>query len=137
MNKKLLFCGMVVLSLALATGCGCSKKEEKKEKEEKITVVSEEDVIKDQVVDGIELKNTSLVVTNGISQLITEATNNGASDYELIEFTIIVKDASDNVIATMPGYVGETIKAGETRQINSSIDIDLSNAKKVEYEVKK
>ena len=30
-----------------------------------------------------------------------------------------------------------TIKSGETRTINSSVDIDLSNAASIEYEVKK
>ncbi len=41
------------------------------------------------------------------------------------------------MITTIPGYVGDVIKNGETRTINSSIDIDLSNASSIEYSVKK
>jgi hypothetical protein len=124
----------MLLVLGVATGCGCSKKETT---EPTVQVNTEKDVIKDQEVDGITLTNTSLIVTDGISKLVTEATNTTDSDYELDEFTIIVKDADGNVITTIPGYVGSVIKSGETRTINSSVDIDLINAKSVEYEIKK
>ena len=50
---------------------------------------------------------------------------------------IIVKDEEGKEIVRIPGYVGDTIKAGETRTISSSVDIDLSKAASIEYEVKK
>ena len=83
------------------------------------------------------MTNTSLIYENGVSKLETIVENNSGNDYNLIEFSIIVKDKNDEVITTIPGYVGETIKNGEKKKINSSIDMDLSKAKKIEYNVKK
>jgi hypothetical protein len=135
MKKKILFAFIFLLSIAVFTGCGCKKKE--KDVEPDIKVNTEEDVVKDQEVDGIKLTNTSLVITDGVSKLTTQVTNDTDSDYELDEYTIIIKDKDDKEIIRIPGYVGNVIKAGETRTINSSVDIDLSNAKSIEYEVKK
>lgn len=134
--KKTLLTISLVLSLFI-TGCGCEKKEEKEVKKNETIVVTEENVIKNQSVDGIEFTNTELTVTNGISKITVAVTNNSTENYNLNGYSIIFKDENDNAIATMPGYVGETINVGETKHINASIDIDVSNAKKVEYEVKK
>lgn len=138
MKKVLLSSISMLLVLGLATGCGCSKKSKKNEnKEPEIKVNTEKEVIKDREVDGIKLTNTSLTTVNGVSTLVTSVTNDSSSDYKLDEYTIIIKDADGKEIVRIPGYVGDTIKAGETRTINSSVDIDLSNAKSIEYEVKK
>ncbi len=107
------------------------------EKEDKVIINNEKDVIKDQEIDGLKLTNTSLIYENGISKLETTVENNTGSDYNLVEFSIIVKDENDKEIIVLPGYVGETIKNGEIKKINSSTDMDLSKAKKIEYSVKK
>ena len=140
MKKVLVIIISIFVTLGLVTGCGCSKKENTKieeTKKEEVKVNTNEDVIKDQEVDGIKMTNTSLVVTNGITKLVTNVTNNSTEDYNLEEYIIIVKDENGKEIIRIPGYVGNTIKAGETKTINSSVDIDLSNAKSIEYEVKK
>lgn len=133
MNKKIL--GLVLITLLVfETGCGCGKKEKKKDEPKSVTAT---DVIKDQKVDGIEMTKTSLVVEKGVSRLTTKVTNNTGSDYKLNEYVIKITDAKGTLIATIPGYVGDTIKNGETRIIDSKIDQDLSSATKIEYEVKK
>ena len=141
MKKVFLTSVSMLLVLGLATGCGCSKKDSKKKsdtKEPEVKVNTEKEVIKDREVDGIKLTNTSLTTVDGISTLVTSVTNESKEDYHLDEYTIIIKDADGNEIIRIPGYVGDTIKAGETRTINSSVDIDLStSAKSIEYEVKK
>lgn len=141
MKKVFLTSISMLLVLGLATGCGCSKKNSKKDaanKEPEVKVNTEKEVIKDREVDGIKLTNTSLTTVDGVSTLVTSVTNNSKEDYHLDEYTIIIKDAEGNEIIRIPGYVGDTIKAGETRTINSSVDIDLStSAKSIEYEVKK
>ncbi|MBE6159920.1 MAG: hypothetical protein E7157_02610 [Lactobacillales bacterium] len=136
MKKVLSLSITMLLVLGLVTGCGCNKKE-KEEKKEEIKVNTNKDVVKDQEVDGIKMTNTSLVTTNGISKLVTNVTNNSDKDYKLDEYMIIIKDKEGKEIVRIPGYVGDTIKAGETRTINSSVDRDLSNAGSIEYEVKK
>ena len=126
--------------VTLVTGCGCSKKDDNKgngTKEPDVIVNTEEDVIKDQTFEGLTFTNTSLTVVDGISTLMTQVSNDTGSDYTLDEFTITVKDSEGNIVTTLPGYVGDVIRNGETRTINSSIDIDLSKASSIEYSVKK
>ena len=124
-----------IFTISLLTGCGCSKKEEKPQDDVKTN--TNEDVIKDQLIDGITMTNTSMVTTNKTTKLTTSVTNNTDKDYRLDEYMIIVKDEEGKEIVRIPGYVGDTIKAGETRTISSSVDIDLSKAASIEYEVKK
>ena len=127
MKKKLL----LVLILLLVVGCG-HKKEEIKTYD-----VTKKGVIEDKMVDGINFTNTSLTVENGVSRFITRVTNNTDEDYVLKEYTIIFKDKDNNVLASVPGYVEGVIKAGESKNLDSSIDRDLSKTFSVEYEVLK
>lgn len=138
MKKIIMMSFTVLLIVGLVTGCGCKKKEKVKVKvKEEIKVNTNKDVIKNQEVDGIKMTNTSMVTTNGLTKLVTSVTNDTDKDYKLDEYRIIIKDKDGKEIVKIPGYVGDTIKAGETRTINSSVDIDLSNAASIEYEVKK
>ena len=129
---------LAIFALTLVTGCGCAKKDNKKDNtKDDVKVNTEENLIKDQTFEGLTFTNTSLTTTNGVSTLITEVSNSTGSDYTLEEFTITIKNKDGEVITTIPGYVGDVIKNGETRTINSSIDIDLSSASSIEYSVKK
>ena len=131
---------MLLVCLTLVTGCGKNnKKEENKKDDNKQTVEvnDNQEVIKDQNIDGIEITNTSLVYEDGISYLKATVTNNTGIDYELNEYKINVKDSDGNIIVTMPGYVGSVIKNGELKSINTMISEDLSKAYSIEYEVVK
>jgi len=132
--KKIGLIALIGITL-FATGCGCNKKDVEKEPE--IIVNEETDVVKDQVFEGLQMTNTSLVTVDGNSKLVTVVTNNTGADYYLDEFKIIVKDENGEVITTLPGYVGEVIPNGETRTIDSNTDLDLSKAKSIEYSVVK
>ncbi len=138
MKNKLLITMSCLLVVGLLTGCGCKKKEkEKKEEESNIKVNIEKEVIKDREIEGIKITNTSLIVEDGISYFTSRVTNPTEEDYHLDEYRITFKDKDGNVVAEIPGSVGDVIKAGETRTIDSSIDIDLSNAVSAEYTIKK
>ncbi len=137
--KRVLAIGLVGLTL-LATGCGCSKKGEdgnstNPEVNTGTVINTAEDVIKDQEFDGLQMRNTALTVTNGVSTLVTEVTNNTGADYDLVEFSIAVKAADGSIMYTLSGFVGDVIPNGETRVISSSVDIDLSGATSIEYSV--
>lgn len=136
--KRLAVFGLVAISL-VATGCGCSKdeKDNNKKQEGDTTINTSQDVIKDQEFEGLKMENTSLVMENGRSTLVTEVTNNTGADYYLQMFTITVKDSDGKVITTLPGYAGDVIRNGETKVINSSTDRDLTNAASIEYSVTK
>ena len=131
---------MLLMCMTLVTGCGKDKtKNDDKKEDDKptIEVNDNKEVIKDQNIDGIEITNTSLVYEDGISYLNATVTNNTGSDYELNEYRINVKDSDDNIIVTMPGYVGSVLKNGESKTINTMITEDLSKAASIEYEVVK
>lgn len=114
-------------------------KKEKKEKkpETNIKINTNEDVVKDQIVDGNIMRNTSLIVEDGITYLVVDVTNNTDEDYTLNEYMINVKDAGGNVIVRIPGYVGEVIHVGDTKTIKSMVNMDLSEAASIDYEVVK
>ena len=131
---------MLLVCLTLVTGCGKDKTTNDDKKEDNmptIEVNDNQEVIKDQNIDGIEITNTSLVYEDGISYLKATVTNNTGSDYELNEYKINVKESDGNIIVTMPGYVGSVIKNGESKSINTMISEDLSKAYSIEYEVVK
>ena len=135
MKKKI---GIILVAcLAMfATGCGCDKKEEKVEKkEDEVKVNTSEDIVKDQVVEGVKLTNTSLSSQNGMATLVTEVSNNTGKDEYLLSFNIYIKDKDGNVIAENFGYVGEVIPNGTSRTITSSWDQELVGATAVEYSI--
>ena len=128
---------ILIACLAMfATGCGCDKKEEKVEKkEDEVKVNTSEDIVKDQVVEGLKLTNTSLSSQNGMATLVTEVSNNTGKDEYLLSFNIYIKDKDGNVIAENIGYVGEVIPNGTSRTITSSWDQELVGATAVEYSI--
>ena len=131
---------MLLVCLTLVTGCGKDKSKNEDKKDDNKTTVevnNNEEVTKDQNIEGITITNTSLVHEDGISYLKATVTNNTGSDYELNEYKINVKDSDGNIIVTMPGYIGSVLKNGESKTINTMISEDLSKAYSIEYEVVK
>ena len=131
---------MLLVCITLVTGCGKDKTKNDDKKDDNKTTVevnNNEEVTKDQNIEGITITNTSLVYEDGISYLKATVTNNTGSDYKLNEYRINVKDNDGNIIVTMPGYVGSVLKNGESKTINTMISEDLSKAYSIEYEVVK
>lgn len=136
MKKKFLVALSLLLVVGLATGCGCSKRQEEK-KEGKENFNTNEDVVKDQEVGELKFTNTSLKVDKNYSTLVTLVSNPTSNDIEVRIFNIYVKDKDGNEIVKLEGYVGDVIPAGESREITSNADMDLSKAASIEYEMVK
>ena len=127
-----------VSAISLLTGCDTKDKDKDKDTEkDKVVSNTNTEVIKDQNLGVFEFQNTSLIYENGQSILEVEVTNTSAVDQQIIEFNIIVKDASDQEIITLVGFVGDVIKAGESKVITSSCGKDLSKAASISYELVK
>lgn len=122
--------------ITLTSGCG-AKINEQEPNTEKPNTVTNEDVVGDKQVDVFKLTKTSLVYENGSSTLITSVYNSSSEKQYIKSFNIELKDDSNKVLTTLIGYIGEEIAAGETRQITSSTDLDLTNASKIEYTINK
>lgn len=146
-NKKVIRIGIIICALIVIAGLvfliinllkkEAKKEEKKKQPETSIKVNTNEGVIKDQEVEGNLMRNTSLIVEDGISYIVVEVTNNTGDIYQLDQYMINVKDASGNTIVKVPGYIGESLAVGETKTIRSMVNMDLSDATSVEYEVVK
>ena len=140
MKKKLLLALVMLLSLSVVTGCGCGKKKDKKPTSNivgKVDYNTNEGVIEDKTVEGLKLTNTSLKTSKYYSTLVTSVTNPTDKDIYVRIFDIIVKDKEGKVILKLQGYVGGVVPAKQTRNITSNVDMDLSNAYKVDYELVK
>ncbi len=96
-------------------------------------VNTSEDIKKDKEVEGIKIQKQSLIYSNGSSKLISNITNT-TSETKTVSFKIFFIDETGQVIIEALGYVGN-VMPGETRQLDSEITTDVSNAKDVKYEV--
>lgn len=96
-----------------------------------------ENIIKNQVVDGIDFEYPIVKIENGKTNIIISVTNNNDQDYNLGGYIIIARDEHDEEITRIDCYVGSVIKAGETKIINASSEVNLDTAYSFEYEVKK
>ncbi len=101
--------------------------------EDKIQSNTNENVIKDQEVGGFQFTNTSLTYENGKSKLTIRVKNITDQDIVLQSFDIIVKDKNGKEMTTLLGYIGDTIKVGETRVITSEENMNLMEAESINY----
>ena len=127
---KIILIGIIGLNIIT----GCFKKEEKKEE---VKVNTNENVVKDQEVEGLKMTNTSLVYENGTTVLVTEVINEKEEDITVKRIRIKVKDKEGNILTTLIGTIADTIKPGESRTIETETPLDLSKAESVEYSVEK
>ena len=131
-----LFSVFLVSLLVFATGCGHNKKsDEKKDEISNIKYNTNQGIVEDKQVGGLQLTNTSLQTTEHSSTLVTLVSNPTDENIQVGMFRIYVKDKESNLIKTISAYVGGEIKAGESKEITTNIDMSLENAFKVEYEI--
>lgn len=96
-----------------------------------------EGVVGDKIIEGLKFTNSSLVTSEAGSNLITLVTNTTDNNVEVRIIDIIVKDKDGKVLVNMQGYVGGSIPAHDSREVYSSVDMDLSSATDIEYKIVK
>ena len=137
MNKTIRII-VIIITVIVIIGINIISKQGKKEKEEPlIKVNTNENVVKDQEVEGLKMTNTSLVYENGTTVLVTEVINEKEEDITVKRIRIKVKDKEGNILTTLIGTIADTIKPGESRTIETETPLDLSKAESVEYSVEK
>lgn len=94
-------------------------------------------IIEDKEVEGLKMTNTSLIYSKYYSRLTTLVSNPTDKDIEAKIFDIYIKDKDGNSIVKLIGYVGEVIPAGESREIESNVDMNLKDAVSIEYKIVK
>lgn len=121
---------LVLLIIVTLTGCN---KSENVEPNKEIEANTNTNVIADKELDALTFTNTSLVNTNGVSELTTTVTNNSETDITIDTFKIIIKNKNGDIVKETVGYVGGVIKSKGNKVIITSMNIDLSNAYDIEY----
>lgn len=134
--KKTLLLALVAL-FAVTVAVGCEKKPTggTDTPSTEVEANTKEEVVGDKTVGVFQFTNTSLIWQNGTTTLESTITNTSDEDATLKEFLIHVKDAEGNEMITMTGFVGDVIKAHETKTMDSYHYENLSSAAKIEYEV--
>ena len=142
--KKFLMLSLVgILSVGLV--CGCNKKEDDTKKdgddikeEQQPEVNVNPDVIGDKTLEEFTFTNTSLIYDPETNTTLLETTVTNTSDTtaNLTQFLIHTKDNYGNDV-TLAGFVGDSIAAGESKVISSSVSANLSKTAEMTYEVQR
>ena len=92
-------------------------------------VITFDDVTK----DNLRFSNATLS-DNNLTVLVQNTTS---SNYNLRYIDVKFLNASGQEIATISGYIGESLSTNEVRNMNIKTDLDLSNTKTVTYTINK
>lgn len=82
---------------------------------------------KDKVVDGLSFTNIQLTNNNGQTVLLADVTNTTNKKSALTLVDVIILDEKGNELGKVGGIVSP-LEPSETKQFNSSMTIDYSNA---------
>ena len=97
---------------------------------------TESGYLKDQTVSGLSFKNANLTTDNGVSTYTVQVSNDSEESYSLKTISIIFTDNSNNKTA-LSGYIGNELSASETKVMQASIDVELTDIVSVEYVINK
>lgn len=124
---------LIILScVSIVTGCG--KKNNEKQDNNNETKVEENKKVQ---ADSFEFTTNSVNFENENSVFDINVKNIANEERYINEFLIHVKDAEGNELASLYGYVNETIEAQGERVISCSFGNNLSNYSSLEFEVLK
>ncbi len=87
-------------------------------------------MLKNQMVDNLAFSETTFH-DNTLEVVVQNTTSD---DYALKLINVSFKNG-DDVITTIPGYIGETIAPGGYKKLVVTTDVDLTDAKSVSYEI--
>lgn len=85
-------------------------------------------------IGDIEISGIKIIENNGTATLTANVKNTSATTKKEFPLKIKLLNKSGEVIQTLGAYVG-TIKSGETRGINASINMDISNIYDISIEM--
>lgn len=133
--KKVLLTTLALVSLIMVSGCG--KKENQplpKFTEEVIKANTNEEVIKDQEVNGIKLSNISVVYEKNESILTISITNISSSVIP-VDSVVAKYTYEDGKTSQIDILVDTPLVTQQTVYATGTTTDDLTKAKKVEYEI--
>lgn len=89
--------------------------------------------LNDVEIEDLTLSDIKITEDNGITKY--EASISSKKEKDLKYIKIVFKDANNNEIVSLIGYVGSKVTGSDVKKIEASTDANLSNIKTIEYEV--
>ena len=135
MKKTIIISISMLLVLGLITGCGSKNNENKNNTNStnENQQNEEQTVIDDQIYEGLEFVNVQ--ASNNIIKTIV--INNTGYVYEGSKFSMKIMDGNGNVLKEVVDEVKTKMENGTTLEIQTTVDIDLSNVASIEYSIVK
>ena len=133
MKKNFLNLLSIIFVLLIITGCGCNKKQESKE--EKKETNSNNPVIKYETVGNLKFGTASFYVSGEKTYVTTSVINETKNDIKVNQFYVLLVDNDGKTLTKINVDLG-VVKAGETKEINESIDGKYLSTEKITYEIK-
>lgn len=137
MNKKAIIAIIVAVVILVIAGIILLVINNNKKEGTSKEAITTENVIKDEKFGGLDFTNTTFIKENGQYTISMDVTNPSDKEIDLEEVNIVLKDKQGNEIVTLLGYIGDPMKAKETRVVTSSVSMDLSKVKSKTIEAKK
>lgn len=137
MNKKAIIAIIVAVVILVIAGIILLVINNNKKEGTSKEAITTENVIKDEKFGGLDFTNTTFIKENGQYTISMDVTNPSDKEIDLEEVNIVLKDKNGNEIVTLLGYIGDPMKAKETRVVTSSVSMDLSKVKSKTIEAKK
>jgi len=142
-NKKqwIMLISITILLIFIIGICAFffTPKEDAKTSDNKFITTSNdnENVIKDQTIDGLKISNVMLVVKDEGSSFSADVTNITNEEIKGKTLEIMFKTSTNKKIISLVGYFGNSIKPGETKQINTNTGRRLTKniIKSIEYKL--
>lgn len=85
-------------------------------------------------VGDFEISNISITEVNGVATVQASVMNTSSIDKKEFPLKLKLLNEKGEVIQEVGAYVGK-IKQGETRGINASVNMDISNIKDIQFEM--
>lgn len=128
-QKKILIIACIVIALVVLISIfmGFSS-DSSKSKGSSLKAITAPLVVRAEEYNGLKFDNVVFIEKKGIYTMTLNVTNTTSSDINLEKVTIDIKDKNDNVIGSLLGYIGDSIKPNETREITASSSADFSKA---------
>lgn len=138
-NKNIIISTLVIIIIVLVvlikvTGIKNNNilKEDKTQKKVEIKHNKNENVLKEQIVDGIKISDVKVEIIDGLTTFTAKATNTTESPINFKGVDILVKGEKEYSLAV---YGFESINPGETLDLINYSDVDLEKAEEVTYSI--
>lgn len=126
----------LMFSILFFSGCSCSLKNNVKDDatDDNIIKITDEEVVGEQNIEGIVLKNETFQVQDGITTIVTKVTNTTDSDFMLKNYQMLIADENGQ-FTILDSEINENISPKDEKYYTTTMEIDLSSSSKVNYSI--